>query len=291
MNDRDKTRTSRPLTGSGRNTDFHRWSEFRERFPEQNDVANWFQPGNWELFVGPIDGRVAVRPCPTLQDLAAEYCDKDLPRSIVRNQLHSLAILSSSSFSVSSQAIDLAVGQFVGRYAKQCTLYQLMTYFANYPEYKRTLATFDLQDVVLSFQRFQQKWTEAADQVAAPAKTSVDPHGGIVGLARYIRRETSRHPLGVHGFCRDSHLVSRVDDDPDSRTELEQEERDRQEAEAAGRVYQGGVRIGLSECLTPSDIRAVMAAPSDREAGKHLAEAVRHHFERAKNRKRLQTPL
>ena len=124
------------------------------KFPDGASVYAWFAPTHWERFAGPIDGRVAVRPCPTLQDVATLYHDADLPRAIVRNAISGLASLSSASFNVSQQAVELAVGQFMGRYSRRCTLYQLMSYAANYGDYKRSLSSFDLNDVVSGFQRF-----------------------------------------------------------------------------------------------------------------------------------------
>lgn len=100
------------------------------KFPDCASVYAWFAPTHWERFAGPIDGRVAVRPCPTLQDVATLYHDADLPRAIVRNAISGLASLSSASFNVSQQAVELAVGQFMGRYSRRCTLYQLMSYAA-----------------------------------------------------------------------------------------------------------------------------------------------------------------
>lgn len=88
------------------------------KFPDGASVYAWFAPTHWERFAGPIDGRVAVRPCPTLQDVATLYHDADLPRAIVRNAISGLASLSSASFNVSQQAVELAVGQFMGRYSR-----------------------------------------------------------------------------------------------------------------------------------------------------------------------------
>ena len=233
------------------------------KFPDGASVYAWFAPTHWERFAGPIDGRVAVRPCPTLQDVATLYHDADLPRAIVRNAISGLASLSSASFNVSQQAVELAVGQFMGRYSRRCTLYQLMSYAANYGDYKRSLSSFDLNDVVSGFQRFTQKWHEAADRASVPNASRDHPEGGkgdgLISLARYIRRATTEHPLYVHGFCRDSHFVRRVPGDPDSRTEREQEERDRQEVEAMGETYYGGLRVGLCEVFTPG----TCARPSD----------------------------
>lgn len=60
------------------------------KFPDGASVYAWFAPTHWERFAGPIDGRVAVRPCPTLQDVATLYHDADLPRAIVRNAISGL---------------------------------------------------------------------------------------------------------------------------------------------------------------------------------------------------------
>ena len=260
------------------------------KFPDGASVYAWFAPTHWERFAGPIDGRVAVRPCPTLQDVATLYHDADLPRAIVRNAISGLASLSSASFNVSQQAVELAVGQFMGRYSRRCTLYQLMTYAANYGDYKRSLSSFDLNDVVSGFQRFTQKWHEAADRASVPNASRDHPEGGmgdgLIALARYVRRAATEHPLFVHGFCRDSHFVRRVPGDPDSRTEREQEERDRQEVEAVGETYYGGLRVGLCEVFTPENVRQAIRCASEREAAAYLGEVIRRHFDK----KRRNTP-
>ena len=59
----------------------HEWSTFLMKFPDGASVYAWFAPTHWERFAGPIDGRVAVRPCPTLSDVGTLYHDADLPRA------------------------------------------------------------------------------------------------------------------------------------------------------------------------------------------------------------------
>ena len=258
------------------------WGAFTSRFPDGASVYAWFAPAHWERFAGTIDGRVAARPCPTLHDVGSLYHDPDLPRALVRSAISGLASLSSASFNVSQQAVELAVGQFIGRYARRCTLYQLMSYAANYGDYKRTLSSFDLNDVISGFQRFEQRWHEAADKATVPNASRNHPEGGkadgLLSLARYVRRAATEHPLFVHGFCRDSHFVKRVPGDPDSRTEQEQEERDRQEVESVGETYYGGLRVGLCEIFTPEDVRQAIRSATEREAAAYLGEAIRRHF-------------
>ena len=160
-----------------------------------------------------------------------------------------------------------------------------MTYAANYADYKRSLSSFDLNDVTTGFQRFTQKWHEAADRATVPNASRDHPEGkakgsGLLSLARYIRRATTEHLLYIHGFCRDSHFVRRVPGDPDSRTEQEQEERDRQEVEAVGETYYGGLRVGLCEVFTPENVRQALRCATEREAAAYLGEAIRRHFDK-----------
>ena len=170
------------------------------KFPDGASVYAWFAPAHWERFAGPIDGRVAVRPCPTLQDVATLYHDADLPRAIVRNAISGLASLSSASFNVSQQAVELAVGQFMGRYARRCTLYQLMTYAANYADYKRSLSSFDLNDVTTGFQRFTQKWQ--------PTGPSSRTHPETIPKARPKAAGSSRWPATSDGPPRSTRSTS-----------------------------------------------------------------------------------
>ena len=80
--------------------------------------------------------------------------------------------------------------------------------------------------------------------------------------------------------------MRRVPGDPDSRTEREQEERDRQEVEAVGETYYGGLRVGLCEVLTPENVRQAIRCASEREAAAYLGEVIRRHFDK----KRRNTP-
>lgn len=80
--------------------------------------------------------------------------------------------------------------------------------------------------------------------------------------------------------------MRRVPGDPDSRTEREQEERDRQEVEAVGETYYGGLRVGLCEVFTPENVRQAIRCASEREAAAYLGEVIRRHFDK----KRRNTP-
>lgn len=143
--------------------------------------------------------------------MAALYQDRELPRSLIRTTIHGLASLAPSSYNITPQAIDITVGLFMKRYGQRCTLYQLMTYAANYQEYKRTLAAFDLNDVVTAYQRFEMRWGEILDRARhqQPAPSS-DASSGLYGLAAYIRHACHLHPDGLRRFIATSNLVRRA---------------------------------------------------------------------------------
>ena len=187
-------------------------ARFRATFPTSASVYTWFAPTHWERFADGITETLTLRPCPTLDQVAALYHDRQLPRSLIRTTIHGLASLAPSSYNITPQAIDIAVGLFMKRYCQRCTLYQLMTYAANYQEYKRTLAAFDLNDVVTAYQRFEMRWGETLDRARhhQPTDTPTDATSGLYGLAAYIRHACRLHPDGLRRFIATSNLVRRA---------------------------------------------------------------------------------
>ena len=89
-------------------------------------------------------------------------------------------------------------------------------------------------------------------------------------------------PLGPQADRPQGHTLLHAD----SRTEREQEERDRQEVEAVGETYYGGLRVGLCEVFTPENVRQAIRCASEREAAAYLGEVIRRHFDK----KRRNTP-
>lgn len=219
-------------------------ARFRQKFPTSAAVYTWFAPTHWERFACGITEALTLRPCPTLDQVAALYHDRELPRSLIRTTIHGLASLAPSSYNITPQAIDIAVGLFMKRYGQRCTLYQLMTYAANYQEYKRTLAAFDLNDVVSAYQRFEMRWGEVLDRARHQQQTAptTDASSGLYGLAAYIRHACRLHPDGLRRFIATSNLVRRPTPNHD------------------------GLRVQPLGTFLPTDIQIIARAATIREA-------------------------
>lgn len=238
-------------------------ARFRATFPTSASVYTWFAPTHWERFACGITETLTLRPCPTLDQVAALYHDRELPRSLIRTTIHGLASLAPSSYNITPQAIDIAVGMFARRYGQRCTLYQLMTYAANYQEYKRTLAAFDLNDVVTAYQRFEMRWGEVLDRARHQQPTqSPEASSGLYGLAAYIRRACSLHPDGLRRFIATSNLVRRTQPAPD------------------------GLRVSILGTFLPADIQAIAHAPTTAQAIEYIRQKVidaqKHPYKRKK---------
>lgn len=255
-----------------------KWQSFLDRFPTRESVYRWFAPIHWERFAGAPTAALVTRPCPTLAEVATLYADRDLPRAILRASIRGLASLSGRD-PFTAEATDIAVGQFLARHGRRCTLYQLMAYFANYADYKRTLSALDLSDLTGSYPRLEQQWGDIADRASRDARRQADHEGrrrdpgGLTALAVYIRRAVAQGT--VHDFCRDSHFVRRVPGDPDTRTPAEQDARDQHERDLYGPAIHA-LRPGRTDFLTPADVRQVATATSPEAAAAHIAHVLRH---------------
>ena len=256
-----------------------KWQAFTDKFPTSEEAYRWFAPIHWERFAGTPTAALVSRPCPTLRDLATLYHDRDLPRAILRNAIRGLAALTGRD-PFTAEATSIAVGQFLARHGARCTLYQLMAYFANYADYKRTLSALDLADLVGSFPRLERQWGETQARAGQDARRQADSrqrsHGtsGLTSLATYVRRAVAQGT--VHDFCRDSHFVRRVPEDPDSRTPGEQEARDQRERDLYGIPAAGILRRHGVDFLTPADVRRIAHAPTADSAAVYIAHHVLH---------------
>lgn len=109
---------------------------------------------------------------PTLSQLDIIYGTTGAGKALFVNQLTAYyTMIERSGKPMNQQAADLAARQFMGRYGKQCTPPMLLTYFANYSEFKGTLRDFDTEDIIMQFgKKFLKWWGEKTNQFYKPEK-------------------------------------------------------------------------------------------------------------------------
>ena len=107
---------------------------------------------------------------PTLSQLDIIYGTTGAGKALFVNQLTAYyTMIERSGKPMNQQAADLAARQFMGRYGKQCTPPMLLTYFANYSEFKGTLRDFDTEDIIMQFgKKFLKWWGEKTNQFYKP---------------------------------------------------------------------------------------------------------------------------
>ena len=110
---------------------------------------------------------------PTLSQLDIIYGTTGAGKALFVNQLTAYyTMIERSGKPMNQQAADLAARQFMGRYGKQCTPPMLLTYFANYSEFKGTLRDFDTEDIIMQFgKKFLKWWGDKTNQLYKPEPT------------------------------------------------------------------------------------------------------------------------
>lgn len=131
---------------------------FKKRFPTIQSVFNAYGADKWDYVLQHID-RAVNAPAPTLAQLDAIYGTNGAGKALFVNLLTAYyTMIDGGGKPLSQQATDLAARQFMGRYGNSCTTAMLVTYFASYSEFKGTLRSFDVEDVISQFGRRFLKW-------------------------------------------------------------------------------------------------------------------------------------
>ncbi len=215
-----------------------------ERFPHGNDLMRWATPANWAPFATSDYTRLVGHTCPRLSELKAIYGMTTLAADIVYQNISKVVSMSSTRFAPGDGVVRTASDLFLGRYGKSCTVYMMLTYFANYlTDYKKTVSTFDLGDLLSGYRQFEDKWNAAIGrlmdaQSAAQGRGYGSVVAGIPALKDFIRGAVSQH--GVDGYIQEGTRLY----DPES-----EDPQERMSPECGGLL-----RFGI---ITPEEVKAI----------------------------------
>lgn len=215
--------------------------EMLRAFPHGNDLMTWAGPANWGMFSTSDYTRLATVPCPRLSELKGIYGMPGLASDIVYQNISKVANMSSARFAPGDGNVRTAANLFMGRYGRSCTVYMMMAYFANYlTDYKKTVSTFDLGDLLSGYRRFEEKWNAAIGRVeeAKAGKQGTQAANGRKNLESYLREATTWY--GTDGYIHEGTRPY----DPDS-----EDPQARQPPECGGLL-----RFGF---VTPEEVRAI----------------------------------
>lgn len=165
------------------------------KFPTGADLQRWATSSNWQMFVAGDYAALAARHSPKLKQLGDIYGMRGLGGAIVRQNLVAVAQVSSTRFQPSDQSFDIAAQLFIGKYGHTCTLYMMMTFFANYMiDYKRTVGTFDIADILSGYRLFEAKWNLAVGKAEdiKPVRSS-QKATGQEELKAYLRQAIAEY--------------------------------------------------------------------------------------------------
>ena len=169
----------------------------KRAFPTGPDLLRWACAANWRLFASGDYARLASKPCPKLGALAGIYHMSGIATSLARQNIAHVAMMSSTRFQPSDASLDTAAQLFVGKYSRTCTVYMLMTYFANYlTDYKRTVGTFDLGDLLSGYRIFEDRWRTAMGKALDAVQHVSNYSSNLVGLPAkqaYIQKACQQH--------------------------------------------------------------------------------------------------
>ncbi len=189
-----------------------------QRFPHGNDLLRWAAPTNWATFATTDYVRLAVAPCPKLAELRSIYGMTSLAADIVYQNISKVANMSSARYAPGDGVVRTAADLFMGRYGKSCTVYMMMTYFANYlTDYKKVVSAFDIGDLLSGFRLFEDKWNVAVGKVVEAQAWQSQRHGsevtGTAALREFIREATRQH--GVEEYIHEgTRLYNPESEDP-----------------------------------------------------------------------------
>ena len=192
-------------------------SLFKKNFPTIEKFFASYGADKWDYVLDNIVAAINAQ-APTLSQLDMIYGTIGAGKALFINQITALYTMIGSGKPMNQQAADLAARQFMGRYGKQCTPPMLLTYFANYSEFKGTLRDFDIEDVIMQFgKKFLKWWGEKTNQFYKPEQKNMDdgkPRGkeGLIELVtKWLKdgesesdiRNPEKHALYRYGVITD----------------------------------------------------------------------------------------
>lgn len=124
-----------------------------QTFPTIESVYKFFSPKNWG-YAAEHERECLTYPCITLRQVDEAYNTPGAAQNIVRGQLVGVYSMTTAREPYNTPSANLAADMFISKYGHECTLYNLLLYFANYlMEYKSTYAQFDVEDILIQFGR------------------------------------------------------------------------------------------------------------------------------------------
>ncbi len=210
-----------------------------QRFPHGNDLLRWATPVNWAPFATTDYTRLVTVPCPRLAELKGIYGMPGLAEDIVYQNISKVANMSSARFSPGDGNVRTAASLFMGRYGRTCTVYMMMTYFANYlTDYKKALSTFDLGDLLSGYRLFEDKWRVAIGRVMDARPWQAADIANAMSVEDYVRVAIDQY--GAEDYINEGSRPY----DPDS-----------EDPQARRRPEYGGLlRFGF---VTPEEVRRI----------------------------------
>lgn len=158
---------------------------FLKQFPNRSKVIAFFTPGRWSYCVENLE-KCLQAPGVKLSQLAELYQDKELAKELIASQITGLYASTTGSYQINDAVVRQTAEMFVAHYGRQCSVYDMMLYFAHYTvEFKGVSYQFDVQDILRQFKTKYWEWKRSLD-FEEPQKPMPEPQNQIRGHAALI---------------------------------------------------------------------------------------------------------
>ena len=161
-----------------------------KHFPTEQSLIDYFSPTHWQHI---LDKRTSCHVYPTVTlAIVRDYYGLSIMKSIVRNNLVALYMLTRSHEPVNEETMEMAADLFIGKYGAQLSMFGMLLYFAEYMvEYKSSYANFDFSDLLRQCGRvFLPRWlAREHDSRQTTQKSASAPLTGHAAMLAYLRRE------------------------------------------------------------------------------------------------------
>ena len=167
---------------------------FLKQFPNRSKVIAFFTPGRWSYCVENLE-KCLQAPSVKLSQLAELYQDKELAKELIASQITGLYASTTGSYQINDAVVRQTAEMFVAHYGRQCSVYDMMLYFAHYTvEFKSVSYQFDVQDILRQFKTKYWEWKRSLDfdepQKPLPeSKNQVRGHAALIDLCVERLRE------------------------------------------------------------------------------------------------------
>ena len=167
--------------------------KFKQQFPDVTKLYNFFAPSMWGYAIAHTT-ECLTYPCITLRQVDDLYHCGGVAQNIVRNQFVGLYQMTTAKEEYNVKSANIAADLFIAKYGHECTLYDIMLYFGNYiTEYKSSFAQFDMQDILLQYNKKFLPWKRArmGQQLEDVPKLDSKAPTGKDGLEEWLRKSIS----------------------------------------------------------------------------------------------------